>query len=83
MPVIHRQTLDKILADAGLTPADARLVPLARKVADFVKGRGLDGFDITDDAQRALLAEAVGVADVNVLMKALALAQAAGDVVPI
>jgi hypothetical protein len=81
--VIHKTARDQILADAGLTPADASLFPLAVKVAKHIKGRGMDGFDITDPADRAALIAEVGVADVNLLTKAMAIAKAAGEVVDV
>jgi hypothetical protein len=79
--VMHRTARDKILADAGLTPDDASLFPLAVKVSKHIKAQGLAGFDITDPTDRAALAADVGVADVNQLTKALAIAKAAGEVV--
>jgi hypothetical protein len=81
--VIHRTERDKILTDAGLTPADATLFPLAVKVGKHIKAQGIDGFDITDAADRAALIAAVGVSDVNQLTKALAIAKAAGEVVEV
>lgn len=83
MRVIHKTARDQILADAGLTPADAALFPLARKVAKHIKDQGLDGFDLTDAADRAALIADVGEADVNKLTKAVAIAKAAGEVVDV
>lgn len=81
--VIHKTARDQILADAGLTSADAALFPLAVKVARHIKDQGLDGFDMTDPADRAALIAAVGEADVNKLTKAVAIAKAAGEVVDV
>jgi hypothetical protein len=81
--VIHKSARDQILADAGLTPADGVLFPLAIKVAKHIKAKGMDGFDITDPADRAALIAEVGESDVNKLTKALAIAKAAGEVVEV
>lgn len=81
--VIHKTARDTILADAGLTPADADLFPLARKVAKHIKDQGMAGVDITDATDRAALIAAVGVSDINKLTKAMAIAQAAGEVVEV
>jgi predicted nuclease of predicted toxin-antitoxin system len=81
--VVHKTARDKILVDAGLTPADASLFPLARKVAAHIKDQGMDGVDITNAADRAALIAAVGESDVNKLTKALAIAEAAGEVVEV
>jgi hypothetical protein len=81
--VIHKSARDQILADAGLTPADADLLPLARAVAKHIKEQGMAGFDITDPADRAALIADVGVADVTKLTKAMAIAKAAGEVVEV
>lgn len=81
--VIHKTARDQILADAGLTPEDAGLFPLARKVAAHIKSQGMAGVDITDAADRAALIAAVGESDINKLTKAMAIAKAAGEVVDV
>jgi hypothetical protein len=81
--MISKQARDQFLADAGLTPADAVHFPLARKVVQHIKQQGVAGVDITDADDRAALIAAVGTADVNDLTKALKIAEAAGEVVPV
>lgn len=79
--LIHRVARDQILADAGLTLADAATFDLARKVAAHVRTLGLAGLDITDPDDRAALATAVGVSDPAALQKAVNACLAAGVLV--
>ncbi|MEK9722006.1 MAG: hypothetical protein VW405_00800 [Rhodospirillaceae bacterium] len=79
--LIHRDELTRLLAAANLTPADADLFELARRVTAHVKGLGGDGFEFTDNAERAALIAAVGEADTDRLTKAIRLAREAGRLV--
>jgi len=79
--LVHKSERDRLLAAAGLTEADADLFVLAHAIALHVKSTGIEGVDLTDPADRTALIAAVGVADVNVLTKAVKLATEAGTLV--
>lgn len=79
--LLHKDVRDQILADAGLTLADAATFDLARRVVAYVKTRGIAGVDLADAGDRQALAAAVGTADVDALTKAVNAGLAAGFLV--
>jgi hypothetical protein len=79
--LIDRVERDRLLAAANLTPADAGLFDLARRIVAHVRAQGADGVDLSDAGERAALVAAVGVADLDQLVKATRLATEAGTLV--